>query len=75
VTATDIVFTGESSGLFDARDARTGRLLWQANTFGGADAAPAIYAAGGHEYIAVNAGGNAIVDRPRTGALDVYALR
>jgi len=74
VTAGDVVFTGETSGKFDARDARTGQLLWQFTTKGGVDAAPAVYVAGGREYVAVDVGGNAIVDRPAANVLDVFTL-
>jgi len=74
VTAGDVVFSGESSGVFDARDARSGRLLWQYHTIAGADAAPAVYTTGGREYVAVAAGGNSVINSRRGDTLDVFAL-
>ncbi len=74
VSASDIVFSGESSGYFDARDARTGRLLWRYRTGAGADAAPAVYSVNGREYVAIAAGGNEVIDSPRGDALDVFSL-
>jgi quinohemoprotein ethanol dehydrogenase len=74
VTAGDIVFSGESSGVFDARDARSGRLLWQYHTGAGADAAPAVYTTAGREYVAVAAGGNSVINSRRGDTLDVFAL-
>ena len=74
MTAGDVVFSGESAGYFDAHDARTGRLLWRYRTGAGADAAPAVYVAGGREYVAVAAGGNEVIGSPRGDALDVFAL-
>lgn len=74
VTAGDIVFSGESSGVFDARDARSGRLLWQYHTGVGADAAPAVYTTAGREYVAVAAGGNSVINSRRGDTLDVFAL-
>ncbi len=74
VTAGDVVFSGESTGLFDAHDARTGQLLWRYQTGAGADAAPAVYAIGGREYVAIAAGGNSVIDSPRGDTLDVFAL-
>jgi alcohol dehydrogenase (cytochrome c) len=74
-TAGDLVFTGESGGQFSARDARTGRLLWHYVAEGGVDAPPSVAVAGGHEYVAVNVGGNAIVDQPIADILEVFTLR
>jgi len=74
VTAGDIVFSGESAGYVDAHDARSGRLLWQYHSVAGADAAPAVYVAGGREYVAIAAGGNGVLDSPRGDSLDVFVL-
>jgi PQQ-dependent dehydrogenase (methanol/ethanol family) len=74
VTAGGVVFSGESSGYFDARDARTGSLLFHYPTGAGADAAPTVYAVGGHEYVAVAAGGNQILNSKRGDTLDVFSL-
>ncbi len=74
VTAGDVVFSGESSGYVDAHDARDGRLLWRYRTGAGADAGPAVFVAGGREYVAIAAGGNEVIGSPRGDALDVFAL-
>ena len=74
VTAGNVVFSGESAGYVDAHDARSGRLLWRYRTAGGVDAAPAVYVAGGREYVAVAAGGNEVIGSPRDDALDVFTL-
>ena len=61
--AGDLVFFGDSSGLFYAASAKTGEILWvydasiEANT-GGGDASPAIYEVGGVEYVVYPFGGN-----------------
>jgi len=74
VTAGDMVFSGESSGYFDARDARSGRVLWRYHTGAGADAGPAIYSVKGREYVAIAAGGNEVIGSPRGDTLDVFSL-
>jgi len=74
VTAGDVVFSGESSGYLDARDARTGLLLWRYHTAAGADAGPAVYSAGGRAFVAIAAGGNEVIKSPRGDTLDVFAL-
>ncbi len=74
VTAGDVVFSGESAGYVDAYDARNGRLLWRYRSVAGADAAPAVYVAGGREYVAIAAGGNGVLGSPRGDSLDVFAL-
>jgi len=54
-TAGDVVFYGESNGLFHAADARTGALLWTVQ-LGGAPRAPAItYSLDGRQYVSVAA--------------------
>lgn len=57
-SAGGLVFVGESSGHFTARDARDGRLLWHFNTGAGVNAPPVIYQAGGKEFVVVAAGGH-----------------
>lgn len=61
--AGDLVFFGESNGLFHAADARTGKILWTFDSStvpnaGGATASPAIYVVGGREYVVYGFGGN-----------------
>jgi alcohol dehydrogenase (cytochrome c) len=58
-TAGNLVFHGEGDGNIQARDARTGELLWQFQTGSvGADAGPAItYELDGEQYLAVASSG------------------
>jgi quinohemoprotein ethanol dehydrogenase len=60
--AGDLVFFGESSGLFHAADARTGAILWtfdasKVPNAGGATASPAFYVVNGKEYVVYGFGG------------------
>jgi alcohol dehydrogenase (cytochrome c) len=55
-TAGGLVFAGESTGEFDALDARTGRLLWQFNTGSGIHGSPISYSVNGKQYVAVATG-------------------
>ena len=63
LVAGDLVFYGESSGKFDAVDARSGSQLWsfqsQQAGVGGANASPTAYVRRGREYIVMAFGGNA----------------
>ena len=60
--AGDLVFLGESNGKFNALDARSGAVLWSYKptepNAGGANGAPAVYKAGGREYVVMAFGGN-----------------
>ncbi len=61
--AGDLVFFGESNGLFHAADARTGQILWTFDSStvpnaGGANASPAVYVVNGREYVVYGFGGN-----------------
>ena len=42
-TASDLLFTGDREGYFQALDARTGALLWKANLGAQIDSAPITY--------------------------------
>ena len=75
VSSGGVLVHGESSGYVDARDAATGRLLWRYRTGAGADAAPAIYTAGGATYVAIAAGGNEVIDSVRGDTLYAFRLR
>ncbi len=74
VTSGGVVFSGESSGFFDAHDASSGKLLWQYATHAGADAAPSMYTIGGRTYIAIAVGGASILNSRRGDTLDVFTL-
>lgn len=73
-TAGGLVFTGEGDGNLDAFDASSGTRLWQAACGAGVNAPPIAYEVGSTEYIAVAAGGNALLGYPQGDALMVFAL-
>ena len=56
VTASDIVFSGDWSGMFSAFDARTGARLWSAPVAANVVAAPATYTIGKDQYVAILVG-------------------
>jgi PQQ-dependent dehydrogenase (methanol/ethanol family) len=56
VTASDLVFSGDWSGFFNAFDARTGKKLWSAQTQADVVAAPATYTIDGDQYVALLVG-------------------
>ena len=55
-TAGGLVFTGEPSGMFNAYDARNGKLLWHFQTGSGIHSNPVTYAVNGKQYVAVPSG-------------------
>jgi len=55
-TASDIVFSGDWSGQFNAFDARTGEKLWSAPTQADVVAAPSTYVIDGQQYVALLVG-------------------
>jgi len=75
VTAGGLVFTGEGNGHFDAFDAKTGQLLWQASNEYGVNAPPITYQIDGEQYIAVAAGGSSIFGYKQGDHLLVYKLK
>ena len=64
-TASDLVFTGELDGNFDAFDAKTGNKLWNYNLGVSVGAPPMTYRVKGVQYIAVAAGGLSANSWPR----------
>ena len=56
VTGSDLVFSGDWSGNFNAFDARTGRRLWSAPTQADVVAAPSTYVIDGEQYVALLVG-------------------
>jgi quinohemoprotein ethanol dehydrogenase len=56
VTASDIVFSGDWSGWFNAYDAKTGKKLWSIPTQADVVAAPSTYVIGGVQYVALLVG-------------------
>ena len=55
-TATDVLFTGGREGYFQALDARSGKLLWNASLGGQVAAGPISYSVRGKQYVAIAAG-------------------
>jgi quinohemoprotein ethanol dehydrogenase len=56
VTASNLVFSGDWSGYFNAFDAKTGQKLWSAPTQADVVAAPSTYTIGGEQYVAILVG-------------------
>jgi PQQ-dependent dehydrogenase (methanol/ethanol family) len=80
-TASDLVFTGEQDGNFDAFDARNGKKLWSFNLGAGVSGPPVTYSVKGRQYVAVAAGGlsanghpRLLASRGRTAFGDVIAI-
>jgi glucose dehydrogenase len=73
-TAGNLVFNGESNGLFRAFDAKTGKKLWEYQCGAGVNAPAVSYTVKGKQYVAVAAGGNNQVDSKRGNSVIVFAL-
>jgi quinohemoprotein ethanol dehydrogenase len=74
-TAGGLVFHGDPGGNIQARDAKTGELLWQFQTGFGVEAPPMVYEVDGDEYVAVAAGGNQGVGSANGDAVWVFSLK
>ena len=55
VTSTGLIFIGASDGKLRALDEETGKVLWSAKLPAGAEGVPAMYEAGGKQYLVVSA--------------------
>jgi quinoprotein glucose dehydrogenase len=55
VTSTGLIFIGASDGTLRALDEETGKLLWSAKLPAGTEGIPAMYEAGGRQYVVVSA--------------------
>jgi len=60
-TASDLLFTGSREGFFEALDARSGKLLWKANSGGEISMGPMTYEVNGKQYVAFAAGSSLFV--------------
>jgi len=74
-TAGGLVFHGDPSGTIQARDAKTGELLWQFQTGFGAEATPMVFEVDGDEYVAIAAGGNQGVGSANGDAIWAFSLK
>jgi len=55
VTSTGLIFIAASDGKLRALDEETGNVLWTARLPAGAEGIPAMYEAGGRQYLVVSA--------------------
>ena len=60
-TASDLLFTGSREGLFEALDARTGKLLWKVKVGAEVSMGPMTYQVNGKQYVAFAAGSSLFV--------------
>ena len=74
-TAGGLVFHGDPGGTIQARDAKSGELLWQFQTGFGAEATPMVYEVDGDQYIAIAAGGNQGVGSANGDAVWTFSLK
>jgi glucose dehydrogenase len=75
----DLVFFGDSDGIFYAASAATGEILWLFDALtvpnaGGANAAPAVYEIDGVEYVINAFGGNSLFSPLMGDAVIAFAL-
>lgn len=73
-TAGGLLFTGEGNGNFNAYEAASGKLLWQARADAGVNAPPISYEIDNVQYIAVAAGGNSLFGYKQGDNVLVYRL-
>ena len=73
-TAGGLVFSGAGKGRVAAFAAATGRELWSWHCEAGVNAPPVTYRAGGRQYVAVAAGGNALFGFTQGDAMVAFAL-
>jgi quinoprotein glucose dehydrogenase len=75
VTAAGLVFIGATNydKKFRAFDARTGTVLWETTLPAAGNATPAVYEAGGRQYVVIAAGGGKW-DAPSGGTYVAFAL-
>jgi len=81
-TAGGLVFVGVSGkGLFQALDAKTGKMLWQQGLGGRIDDAASIYSIAGKEYVVIASGGTSIggpgwggIEQPTPATFTAYSL-
>ena len=81
-TAGGLVFVALSGkGVFEALDAKTGRVLWQHALGGRIDDAASVYSVNGKEYVLIASGGSSLggpgwggIARPSRATFTAFAL-
>jgi alcohol dehydrogenase (cytochrome c) len=58
-TGGGLVFGGNSDRSFQARDDKTGKVLWETRLSGPPSATPVTFSIDGHQYVAISTGGGA----------------
>ncbi len=72
-TGGDLIFGGGSNDrMFNAYDAKSGKVLWQMKTNSGVTAVPSSYSVGGKQYIAVQSGWGVDAQRMQDGLDKIY---
>ncbi|NKC01499.1 MAG: PQQ-dependent dehydrogenase, methanol/ethanol family [Pseudomonadales bacterium] len=71
-TKGDLLFQGEGTGIFTARDTNDGKVLWTFDAFGSFSSSVMTYMVDGVQYVATMVSGNRTYDRP--GELLVFSL-
>jgi quinohemoprotein ethanol dehydrogenase len=73
-TKGNLVFVGRNGGQLEARNAKTGKLLWSFQTGAGANSTVTPFEHDGQEYIAFLAGGNALGGTPHGDNFWLFSL-
>ncbi len=80
-TAGDLIFQGDAEGMFIARDAYSGEVLWQFDVRSGVNAPPVTYLVDGQQYVSIAVGwGGAqgqsakVVDRIHPGTIYTFRI-
>jgi quinohemoprotein ethanol dehydrogenase len=73
-TKGNLVFVGRNGGQLEARNAKTGKLLWSWQTGAGANSTVTPFEHDGKEYIAFLAGGNALAGTPHGDNFWLFSL-
>jgi len=74
-TAGGLIFSGVGRGVFAAFDAGNGKRLWSYQCDAGVNAPPISYRAGGRQFVAVAAGGNAMFGLKEGDMVVAFGLR
>ncbi|HEU4569085.1 MAG TPA: PQQ-binding-like beta-propeller repeat protein [Gemmatimonadales bacterium] len=73
-TAGGLTFTGEGNGTFEARDSRTGQMLWSFHAGAGCNSTPMAFTMDGEDFIGMACGGNFQLNYPLGDAIIIFGL-